>query len=280
VDTLKDIWASMVAGVQERTTNPLTFSFIASWCLWNFKFFVILTGDGTTAERLHAVDDLYRIDWQTYLGHAFGAPLLTAVFYVFLYPHISAKVIDQYRRKQVAIANSVREIEGARLMTIEESRRQIRNHELERAAWQENESKLQTQLHEAREALQAAERQINEKNRKVQRRSDKSSDEYSGTFTTHSTQANVPSKSHSDLPISLDRDTVRILLHISTYSTSVSLDVIASNLKMNSTVAKAELADLENAGFLSRDDAGFWELSDKGAKLAVKLIKDGEHTDL
>jgi hypothetical protein len=160
VDTLKDIWASLVAGVQERTTNPLSFSFIASWCLWNFKFFFILAGDGTTAERLHAVDALYPFALPTYLGHAFGAPLVTAVLYVFVYPSISARVIETYRRKQVKIANTVKEIEGSRLRTVEESTRLTRDHESERTAWQEREAKFQQQLQLAREALAASEKEV------------------------------------------------------------------------------------------------------------------------
>ena len=160
MDTLRDIWASLIAGVQERTTNPLTFSFIVSWCLWNFKFFFILAGDGTTTARLQAVDALYPFTLFTYLGHAFGLPLVSAVLYVFVYPHISALVIEGYRRKQVEIANVVKAIEGTRLRTVEETTRLTRDHEAERTNWQEREARLLQQLQLAREALAASEKEM------------------------------------------------------------------------------------------------------------------------
>jgi predicted transcriptional regulator len=153
VDTLKDIWASLVAGVQERTTNPLTFSFIASWCLWNFKFLLIITGDGTTAERIQRFEQLYPHTASTYLQHAFGAPLITALTYVFVYPYISELVISYSRTRQVRIANAIKKIEGARVLTADEARDLVRRHEHDRASWEEKEAKLQSQLKQLRDVI-------------------------------------------------------------------------------------------------------------------------------
>lgn len=273
MDTLKDIWASLVAGVQERTTNPLSFAFIVSWCLWNFKLIFILAGDGTTAERLHAVDMLYPCTLATYLGHAFGAPLATALFYVFVYPSISAKVIDRYRRKQVAIANSVREIEGARLLTAEESRRQIREHELERTIWQETETTLRNQLREVREALQTAEREATAGGQRGLNRPKVGRKQSSDL---HPQSGELVPKSHSGSagPASLDVTKVRILLHMSKYSTSISIDMIAVNMKLNPTFARAELMELEVDDYVFQEHSDLWGLTLKGAALAVRLMKE------
>lgn len=278
METLKDIWASLVAGVQERTTNPLSFAFIVSWCLWNFKLIFILAGDGTTAERLHAVDMLYPCTLVTYLGHAFGAPLATALFYVFVYPNISAKVIDRYRRKQVAIANSVREIEGARLLTAEESRRQIREHELERTTWQETETTLRNQLREAREALQTAEREATAAGQRALNRP-KVGRKQSSDLHPQSGELVPESNSDSTGPASLDDTKVRILLHMSKYSISISLDSIAGNMKLNPTLARAELTELEEDDYVFEEHSEFWGLTGKGAKLAVRLLKEEAHQE-
>lgn len=277
VDTLKDIWASMVAGVQERTTNPLTFSFIASWCLWNYKFFIILAGDGSTAARLQAVDALYPFAWATYVGHAFGLPLITACAYVFIYPNISARVIDHYRTKQVAIANSVRTIEGERLLTVEDSTRMTREHEAARALWQETESRLQAQLRELRDALQHAEKNADGSKGSRLGTADANRRDSAGT-RANETVAGLQ-RSLSAEPLNLDLDKVRILHHISKYSGSVSLDVVAGNLKMNPTLAKSELVELLDAGLVYRDSSEFWELSEEGAALVVKLLKSGDAPD-
>ena len=116
MDALKDIWASLVNGVRERTTNPLSFAFMLSWCALNFKFFVVLLGDGTAAVRLADIDLLYPAN--SYTGGALLYPAITAAIYVFLYPFVSAEAIKFYRRKQVEISNSVKGLEEKRILTV------------------------------------------------------------------------------------------------------------------------------------------------------------------
>lgn len=268
MDTLKDIWASLVAGVQERTTNPLTFSFIASWCLWNFKFFFILAGDGTTAERLHAVDALYPTNWTTYLGHALGAPLITSVAYVFLYPSLSAVVIERYRKKQVAIANAVREIEGARLLTADESRQQTRVHEAERVNWQEREKTLVTQLQATREALSAAEMQTLGV-KKV------ASFQPTGTAERSSIdEANAQDMVDAVFASNpLQNLRIAIAKHLSLYTSPISLDVLANNLKVNPLVVKSELSAMVNDRLVENEPNRGWTLTADGEKLTLELLQ-------
>ena len=92
-DALKDIWASIVSGLRDRTTNPLTVSFVFSWTIWNYKFFIVLYGDGTVAEKLAAIEKLYPPTQAAWQGSAFLFPLGTALFYVFLYPLIGMLAI-------------------------------------------------------------------------------------------------------------------------------------------------------------------------------------------
>lgn len=258
----------MVAGVQERTTNPLTFSFIASWCLWNFKFFFILAGDGSTTERLTAVDALYPANLTTYLGHALGAPLLTAAAYVFLYPSLSAVVIERYRKKQVAIANAVRAIEGTRILTADESRQLTRLHEAERVKWQERESTIVAQMQATREALSAAEMQ-----------GDGVSEVASGKATdqasAHSNaETNGPSRIDAVFaPNPLDNLSATLVKLLSQYADPISLDVIASNLKVNALLAKAELQALHEDGLVQQDGSRRWSLTSEGEAFTLPLIK-------
>jgi ABC-type sulfate transport system permease component len=114
VDTLKDIWASLVAGVRDRTTNPLSVAFVLSWCLWNYKFFIIVFGDDSTALRLKSLEEMYPHVQETYMGAALLYPVLSAFAYVFLYPVVGMVAVWVYRKYQVTTANLVKNAERAR----------------------------------------------------------------------------------------------------------------------------------------------------------------------
>lgn len=291
MDTLKDIWASLVAGVQERTTNPLTFSFIASWCLWNFKFLLVLAGDGTTAERLQAIDSLYPFTLSTYLGHALLAPLLSACAYVFWYPSISQRVIDFYRRKQVAISNSVREIEGARLMTVDESHRLVRDLEAERNEWQTRETRLTEQLRQVRAALEAAEKQVKEfESSKTAQPVDKVHGEASQVTKADSIFGLRNTKATAETGLELFRSRLpniprvlpevhqRLIKALSEYATAIPSGDLASRLQLNHSVALVALEDLQTWEIINATKGGLWELTPDGHRLAVAMVStDEEH---
>lgn len=45
---------------------------------------------------------------------------------------------------------------------------------------------------------------------------------------------------------------------------------------MNPTLANMELRELAKAELVSRDESGFWGLTESGETLAVKLLKDDQ----
>jgi len=132
MDALKDIWASLVSGLRDRTTNPLTVSFAFSWAVWNYKFFIVLYGDETGTEKLAAIEKLYPPVEAAWQGRAFLFPLITASFYVFLYPLIGMLAIWVYRKYQVVTSNMVKSVEKTRTLSQEEAAIITRRHERER----------------------------------------------------------------------------------------------------------------------------------------------------
>lgn len=163
METIKDLWASMVAYVSERTTNPLTSAFVLSWAAWNYKFFVLLLSDESPAEKFAAIDALYPRP-ETYFGGGLLYPALTALFYVFLYPYITARVVTFYRRRQVAIANSLKSIEGARVKDVEEVSRMIRAHEKELQSINSDLASSREKIEGLQRALSGAEFELNNAN--------------------------------------------------------------------------------------------------------------------
>jgi hypothetical protein len=163
METIKDMWASLVAYANERSTNPLTSAFFLTWAGWNYKFFVVLFNNETSAEKFAAIDSLYpRPD--TYLSNGLLFPALTTLFYVFLYPYITGWVVTFYRRRQVAIANSIREVEGERVRTVEEVANLVRGYEKRLTAADLDQKAARAEAGELRNALTAAEAELKKTN--------------------------------------------------------------------------------------------------------------------
>jgi DNA-binding MarR family transcriptional regulator len=159
METAKDLWASVVAYVNERTTNPLTSAFVLSWALWNYKFFVLLFSDESPSSTFAAIDVLYpRPD--IYFRGGFLYPAITALIYVFIYPYITEKVVKFYRKRQVSIANTLKVVEEQRVRTVAEVTRMVRAHEKALHASNEETTNARLMVEELRSALNKAEDEI------------------------------------------------------------------------------------------------------------------------
>jgi len=159
METIKDLWASVIAYVHERTTNPLTSAFAISWSLWNYKFFVLLFSDLSPAKTFAEIDALYPRP-KTYWENGLLYPVLTAVFYVFVYPYITAWVVTFYRRRQIAIANVIKKEEASRLRTPKEYNAMVRRYERELSAANGEINESGQKAADLQAALESAERQL------------------------------------------------------------------------------------------------------------------------
>jgi F0F1-type ATP synthase membrane subunit b/b'/DNA-binding MarR family transcriptional regulator len=175
METIKDLWASIVAYANERSTNPLTSAFVLTWAAWNYKFFVVLFNDETTADKFDAIAELYprSNNWclltdalcappDAFWGSAFVYPALTTLFYVFAYPYITKKVVSFYRRRQIDIANEVKAIEKDRVRTVEEVATLVRGYEQKVNAADIDAKAARAEAGELRNALTAAEAELKE----------------------------------------------------------------------------------------------------------------------
>lgn len=283
MDALKDIWASLVSGVQERTTNPLSFSFLGSWCIWNYKFLVILFGDGTAAQRLNAIEGMYPHTASTLGGGALLYPLLTALAYVFLYPFVSAMAIKFYREKQVEIANSIKGLEEKKLLTVEEATKLTRRHEAQRKKWEESEIAFETQLSEIREALAAAEKQALELKTSKSLESasleelraagsEKEAEVENSSDTSPFPNEVFPVSDNSPEVKELSKVMVNLLLKISDSPTGLSASQLSTSTSENFTVIEVNLEEMRQHALLKKSDTGRWLLTPKGKSIAVNIL--------
>jgi hypothetical protein len=85
---------SVSATLYERLASPLLGSFIASWCIWNYKVFLIIFSSLEYDKQVERLDAHFS-GWKCF--SAFFFPLLWTAFYIFIYPYISKYVFEKWQ---------------------------------------------------------------------------------------------------------------------------------------------------------------------------------------
>lgn len=120
---IDEILKSAKAQISERIASPLIGSFSLSWCLWNYKFLVILFSNTSVSQTFSLVDSVAFPTTGSLVINGVLLPALTAVIYIFVYPYPARFVYEFTRRRQKEINEIRQRIEDETLLTIEESRK-------------------------------------------------------------------------------------------------------------------------------------------------------------
>lgn len=114
---------SVQAQISERTASPLMGSFLLSWCLWNYKFLVILFSSASVSRTFDLIETVAFPNLSVILLKGVLLPAMTAAAYIFLYPYPAKYVYEFSRMRQKEINDIKRRIEEETPLTIEESRK-------------------------------------------------------------------------------------------------------------------------------------------------------------
>ena len=118
-----EIVKSAKAQLSERIASPLIGSFAISWCLWNYKFLVILFSYASVSHTFVLVDTIVFPSIWLLIFNGVLFPAATTFAYIFVYPY-PAKYVYEFTRHRQKEINEVRQrIEDETLLTIEESRK-------------------------------------------------------------------------------------------------------------------------------------------------------------
>jgi len=120
---LDDVINSTKQSLVERLASPLAGSFVVAWCLWNWKFLVILFSATTVSQTFDLVERLAFPDWTAIVMRGLILPLLTAVGYIFIYPYPARFIYEFNLHRQREIAQTKQRIADETPLTLEESRR-------------------------------------------------------------------------------------------------------------------------------------------------------------
>lgn len=118
-----EVFKSAKTQISERIASPLIGSFVFSWCLWNYKFFVILFSKASVSLTFELIDSVVFPTTRSLVMNGVLLPALTAVIYIFGYPYPSKFVYEFTRRRQKDINEIRQRIEDETPLTIEESRK-------------------------------------------------------------------------------------------------------------------------------------------------------------
>lgn len=109
-----NISKSLGSVIEERVSNPLLTTFVISWSIINWKFFVLLFSQNTATDTFRLIHEICFPTTERLVGQGFLAPLIVTIAYVYLLPpaslwffkawkkaqHDIDQVRDQYDREQ------------------------------------------------------------------------------------------------------------------------------------------------------------------------------------
>lgn len=114
--------------VSERFSSPLLSSFCIAWCLWNYKFIVILFSKNSVESTFNLIEKISFPNGMTIFLHGLLYPFLSAIAYIYLYPY-PAKHIYVFRLKRQKEINQLKKkIHDETPLTVEESRILIKKY--------------------------------------------------------------------------------------------------------------------------------------------------------
>jgi hypothetical protein len=119
---IDDLLKSAKETIAERLSSPLLGGFAAAWCLWNYKFIVILFSAAGVSQTFNLIETVAFPDSRTLVTRGMLYPLLSALLYVFAYPYPARFVYAFTQKRQREVNQIKRQIEGETLLTLEQSR--------------------------------------------------------------------------------------------------------------------------------------------------------------
>jgi hypothetical protein len=128
---VKDYFDSFSSHLKDRFFSPLSFAFLVSWLVWNYKFVLVFFSDMKPYVKFSYISGQVYPDLFTSLFVGLLGPLITSLFYVIVYPFITHLImgVTNWHARRIEIRRQ--ESENETPMS-EESARAFRKEQYER----------------------------------------------------------------------------------------------------------------------------------------------------
>lgn len=107
--------------ISDRFMSPLGASLTVSWCIWNYKALLIVFSGESAIRKIHLIHLVYQDTGYSWL-HLAAGPLITAAFYILVFPYPSIWVYSYSLRRRKETLEARRRIDGQTPLSHEESR--------------------------------------------------------------------------------------------------------------------------------------------------------------
>lgn len=106
----------------DRLSSPILGSFAVAWCLFNYKFLVILFSAESVKNTFNLIETLVFPDEFNILMRGILLPAASTMVYIFLYPYPARFVFGFAQRRRREVNQLRQKIEDETLISVEESR--------------------------------------------------------------------------------------------------------------------------------------------------------------
>ena len=116
----EEISNSLKARLYDFTVSPLLVTFVASWLIWNYRFWLLLTSPLSYQEKILIVKgDLFPCWYDRLLG-GFVYPFGSAILFLLLYPLIANPVYKFWRQQHNKLRQIKKELDDQTPLTRED----------------------------------------------------------------------------------------------------------------------------------------------------------------
>ncbi len=293
---IRDLFNEIKVQLYERATSPLLGSFVISWCLWNYDFFLVLfSGDALVFKLSFLKVYIFPSDWSWVYWRVVG-PLVTTVAYIYIYP-IPAQWVYQYTRNQHRKMKEIQQAsEDLTPLTREESRKIRVDARAIARKHDEELSEAQAEIDLLKSDLKAAESDRGEMSQKTQSALD--DEKNIDVIDNGTTETHADSDTKSDDQIQEGRDpsefdpikralskkvkltkekrieffniAIDIMSELSSTTSTISSDVLKQNMQKNNSDLTYILKLLQDIKFI-RVSNGYVFMTSDGNDYVVEM---------
>ncbi|KFF70876.1 hypothetical protein [Pectobacterium brasiliense] len=119
----EDLIKTVKAQLYDRITSPLLGCFLISWFIWNYKFIFTLFSDMKIIEKFKYIDNVIYDGASDYFIHCLALPLITTMFFIFIYPYPAKFTYEFFRKRQVELKEIQQKLDNETPLTKEEAKK-------------------------------------------------------------------------------------------------------------------------------------------------------------
>ncbi|MGY8564632.1 hypothetical protein L0938_14560 [Paracidovorax citrulli] len=261
--------------------SPLGTSLALSWCAWNYKSILIVFSGEPPIRKIHLLNLVYQDAGYSWWHLAIG-PLITAAFYVLVFPYPSNWVYSYSLKRRKEALSLKRQIDDQTVLTQEESRA-LRNRFLELEAQHMTESvrlsntndSLKNQLSQLVQERDALAEELAAASR------DKAVEPERSSVPPQSTLKG-DTKAAVENSISLDKSQLQMLEVLGRYGSNTRISTLSDRLSLGDAAIWYIAGRLEDMGLAKRGSIPdrstgkthqVVSLTDDGLRLFMESIK-------